>query len=51
MAEPQMQTTGAIIKGSILPVSIEEALADVLVVCLKHEAKTFRGILLDSGKR
>lgn len=38
-------------KGSILPATIEDVLADVLVVCLKHGAKIYKGILLDSTKR
>ena len=42
---------GTILKGSTLPVTVEDALPDVLIVCLKHEAKVFKGVLLDSSKR
>ncbi|XP_041370455.1 uncharacterized protein LOC121384234 [Gigantopelta aegis] len=38
-------------KWSKVPVLIEEALDDVIVVCLKLGSKEFRGILLDTAKR
>ncbi|XP_062571352.1 PWWP domain-containing protein 2A-like [Saccostrea cucullata] len=42
---------GAISKGMKLPITIEDAIDDVLVVCLEHGAKLFKGILLDINKR
>lgn len=42
---------GAISKGMKLPVTIEDAIEDVLVVCLEYGAKLFKGILLDINKR
>ena len=38
-------------KWTKVPVLIEEALDDVIVVCLKLGSKEFRGILLDTAKR
>ncbi|KAK3587485.1 hypothetical protein CHS0354_003627 [Potamilus streckersoni] len=42
---------GAILKGMKLPVLIEEAIDDVLIVCLEHGSKVYRGALLDAKKR
>ncbi|XP_061184075.1 PWWP domain-containing protein 2A-like [Saccostrea echinata] len=42
---------GAISKGMKLPITVEDAIDDVLVVCLEHGAKLFKGILLDINKR
>ena len=50
MAEEKPED-GPILKGSTLPVTIEDVIADVLVVCLEHGAKIYKGILLDSTKR
>ena len=47
----EKQAHGPILKGSFVPVMIEDVLADVLVVCLEHGAKIYKGILLDSTKR
>ena len=32
-------------------VTVESAIKDVLVVCLDHGSKCFRGVLLDAKKR
>ncbi|XP_033757788.1 PWWP domain-containing protein 2A-like [Pecten maximus] len=50
MAE-QKRRNGLLSKGMKLPVTIEEALNDVLVVSLETGSKVFRGILLDMKKR
>lgn len=36
--------------GLILNVEVEDALDGVVMVCLRHEGRTLRGILLDSDK-
>ena len=38
-------------KGSRMVVTVEESIANVLLVCLKHGATLYRGVLLDSTKR
>lgn len=38
-------------KGDKVPVLIEEALDDVIIVTLKSGNKEFRGVLLDCSKR
>ena len=38
-------------KGNQLPVVVEEASADIVVVSIKTEGRTFRGVLLDSTFR
>lgn len=50
MAE-QKRRNGVLSKGMKVPVTIEEAINDVLVVCLETGSKIFRGILLDMKKR
>ena len=50
MAEQENADIVDLKPGVILPVTIEEALADVLIVCLKYGTKVYRGCLLDAGK-
>ncbi|VDI11291.1 Hypothetical predicted protein [Mytilus galloprovincialis] len=50
MAETRRQNK-IISKGSKLPVTIEDAIEDALIVCLDYGARKYRGILLDSNKR
>ena len=38
-------------KGTRLPVIVEEATADIVVVSIKTEERTLRGVLLDSTFR
>ena len=38
-------------KGMKLSCTVEQALEDVIVVSLKHKAKEYRGILIDSSER
>lgn len=38
-------------KGMKLFCTVEQAFEDVIVVSLKHKAKEFRGILIDSSER
>ena len=47
----EVEEKDALLKGSVYPVTIEDVLPDILVVCLKHGTNTYRGILLDSVKR
>lgn len=35
--------------GSVLPVEVEQALPDLLMVSLKSGGKVFRGVLIDSN--
>ena len=50
MAETRRKC-GPISKGMKLTVTVESAIKDVLVVCLEHGSKCFRGVLLDAKKR
>ena len=40
-----------IIKGAHLRVTVEEALPNVILVCLKHGPKMYRGALMNSAHR
>lgn len=50
MAETRRQNK-IISKGLKLPVTIEDAIEDALIVCLDYGARKYRGILLDTNKR
>jgi hypothetical protein len=50
MAETRRQNK-IITKGLKLPVTIEDAIEDALIVCLDYGARKYRGILLDTNKR
>lgn len=42
---------GILEPGRKLLVTVESALADILVVSYQHGSKSFQGALLDAGKR
>ena len=51
MAEPENKDAGALSKGTVCPVTIEEATPQLLVVTLEHETQIFRGVLMDTTNK